>query len=76
MFQLIYFRRRYRTTVPAWSKAWTVFALFYTEIVGSNTTEAKDVCKRLFCVCVVQYVVADLRRADPPSKETTDYALD
>jgi hypothetical protein len=41
-----------------------------TRIVGSNSTWAVDVCMGLFCVCAALCVqVANLRRADPPSKE-------
>jgi hypothetical protein len=38
--------------------------------VGSNPTQGMDICVRLFCVCVVLCVLAALRRADPPSKES------
>jgi hypothetical protein len=37
-------------TVAERSKAWTVFARSNAGIVGSNLTEGKDVCVRLFCV--------------------------
>jgi hypothetical protein len=47
-------------TVTARSKAWTVFALFNTGIVGSNHTQSMDVCVRLFCVCVLLYVGSGL----------------
>jgi hypothetical protein len=40
-------------TVAARSKAWTVFARSNTGIMGSNPTQAMDVCMRLFCVCDV-----------------------
>jgi hypothetical protein len=39
-------------TLATRSKAWTVFALSNTGIVGSNPTQGMDVCVRLFCVCV------------------------
>jgi hypothetical protein len=39
--------------VAAWSKASTVFSRSDTDIVGSNTFEAMNVCVRLVCVCVV-----------------------
>jgi hypothetical protein len=48
------------------SKAWSVFALSNSGIVGSNPTGGMDVCVRLFYVCVY---VAALRRADTQSKE-------
>jgi hypothetical protein len=51
------------------SKAWNVSARSNTGIVGSNPTQGMDVSLYLFCVYVY---VADLRRADPPSKESTD----
>jgi hypothetical protein len=35
------------------SKAWNVFALSNTWIVGSNPTRGKDVCPLLFCVGVL-----------------------
>jgi hypothetical protein len=40
-------------TVAARSKAWTVFALSNTEVMGSNPTRGMDVYVSLFCVCVV-----------------------
>jgi hypothetical protein len=40
-------------TVPARSKAWTVFAGSNIGIVGSNPTWGMDVCVRLFCIYVV-----------------------
>jgi hypothetical protein len=49
------------------SKAWNVFALSNTGIVGSNAIQGMDICLRLFCVCVQ---VAVLRRSDPSSKES------
>jgi hypothetical protein len=57
-------------TLTARSKAWTVFARSKTGIVCSNPTNGMDVCVRLFCVCIVLCVVATLRGADPPSKES------
>jgi hypothetical protein len=60
----------YTAIVVARSKALTVFARSDVGIVGSNPNQGMDVCVRLFCVCVVLYVVAALRRADPPSKES------
>jgi hypothetical protein len=57
-------------TVAAQSKAWTVFVLSKTGIVGSNPTLGMDVCVRLFCVCAVCAQVAALRRVHPPSKES------
>jgi hypothetical protein len=57
--------------VAAQSKAWTVFALSNTGILGSNLTRDMDVCVRLYYVCAVLCVqVAALRLADPPSKES------
>jgi hypothetical protein len=53
-------------TVAARSKAWTVFALSNTGIMGSNQNSGKDVC--VFVLSCVQVVA--LRRADPPSKES------
>jgi hypothetical protein len=53
------------------SKAWNVFARSNTGIVGPNPTQDTDVCLRLFCVCVALCKVAALRRADPPSKESS-----
>jgi hypothetical protein len=47
--------------VAARSEAWTVFARLNTGIVGSNPTQSRGVCVRLFYV----YVEA-LQRADPP----------
>jgi hypothetical protein len=47
-------------TVAARSKALTVFACLNAGIVGSNPTRGMDVCLRLFCVCVVQYVGSGL----------------
>jgi hypothetical protein len=53
------------------SKAWTVFTLSNTGIVGSNPTWGIDICVCLFYVCTVMCVqVAALRRTDPPSKES------
>jgi hypothetical protein len=40
-------------TLAARSKARNVFARSMTGIVGSNPTQAMNVCVRLFCVCVV-----------------------
>jgi hypothetical protein len=57
-------------TDAAPSKAWTVFALSNTGIMGSNPSQDMDVCLRLFCVCVVLCIGSFLRRADPPSKES------
>jgi hypothetical protein len=34
------------------TKAWTVFVLSNTGIVGSNPTQVMNVCLYLFCVCV------------------------
>jgi hypothetical protein len=48
------------TTVAALSKAWTVFAILKTGIVGYIPTWNMDICVQ----------VAALRRADPPSKES------
>jgi hypothetical protein len=48
--------------VVAWYKARS-----NTGIVGSNPTQGMDVRLHLFCVCMY---VAELRRADPPSKES------
>jgi hypothetical protein len=45
-------------TVAARSKAWTVFARSYTDIVGSNPTTGTNVC--LFCVHVVLCVGSGL----------------
>jgi hypothetical protein len=56
-------------TVATRAKAWNVFALSNTGIVGSNSTRDMDVCVRLFCVYAVLQAAA-LRRADPPSKES------
>jgi hypothetical protein len=39
-------------TAAAGSKAWTVFVLSNTGIVGSNPTQGMCVCLRLFCVCI------------------------
>jgi hypothetical protein len=36
----------------ALSKVWNVFARSNTEIVGSNLTQAMDVCFCVICVCV------------------------
>jgi hypothetical protein len=44
---------RQPVTVDARFKAWNVFARLNTGIVGSNPTRGMDVCRRLFCVCVV-----------------------
>jgi hypothetical protein len=59
-------------TVDVRSKAWTVFALSNSGIVGSNPTQGLVVCIVcvysvfvLFCVYVEAF-----RRADPPSKES------
>jgi hypothetical protein len=38
--------------------------------VGSNPTQGMDVCVRLLYVALSCVLVAALRRADPPSKET------
>jgi hypothetical protein len=40
-------------TVAGRSKAWTFFAHSNTGIVVSNPTLGRDVCVRLFCVCVL-----------------------
>jgi hypothetical protein len=53
--------------VAARSKAWTVFALSNSGVVGSNLTRGMDVCVRLF---VILCVGKGFRRADPPSKES------
>jgi hypothetical protein len=42
--------------VVAWSQAWTVFVPF----VDSNPSRVMNVCVRLFCVCVVVWVVSGL----------------
>jgi hypothetical protein len=52
-------------TVAARPKAWTVFTRSNAGIVCSNPTQSMNVCERLFCV-----LVAALRRADHPSKES------
>jgi hypothetical protein len=46
--------------VAARSKAWTIFALLTTGVVGSNPTRGMDVCARLFCICVVLCVSSGL----------------
>jgi hypothetical protein len=46
--------------MAARSKAWIVFPISHAEIVGSNPTQGKDVCVRLFCVCVILCVGSDL----------------
>jgi hypothetical protein len=40
-------------TAAARSKAWTVVARSNTGMVGSNPTRGRDVCVRLFCICIV-----------------------
>jgi hypothetical protein len=40
-------------TVAVQSKAWTVFVRSNIWVVGSNPTQGKNVCVRLFSVCVV-----------------------
>jgi hypothetical protein len=35
---------------------WTVFARFNPGVMGSNSTQAMDVCVRLLCVCVIMCV--------------------
>jgi hypothetical protein len=57
-------------TVAVWSKAWNVFGRSNTGYVGSNLTWSMDVCVPLFCVCALLCAGSDLRRADPPSKES------
>jgi hypothetical protein len=57
-------------TVTARSKAWTVFGLSDTWIVGSNPTWAMDVCVHLFCVCAVLCAGSGLATGWPPSKES------
>jgi hypothetical protein len=52
------------------SKTWSVFARLNTGIIGSILTQGMGVCVLLFFVCVVLCMVAVLRRADPPSKES------
>jgi hypothetical protein len=52
--------------MAARSKAWAVFALSNTGIVGSNLTWVMDVCVRLFCV-----QAETLRRADPRPRNPT-----
>jgi hypothetical protein len=37
--------------VAAWSKAWSLFALSNTRIVGLNPVRGMEVCLRLFCLC-------------------------
>jgi hypothetical protein len=48
-------------------KVWNVLASKNAGIVGSNPTQSIDVCLHLFCLFVL---VAALRLADPPSKES------
>jgi hypothetical protein len=55
-------------TVAARSKAWTVFALSNTEVVGSNSKVDMDVCVRLFCVCVVLCLGSGLATGWSPVK--------
>jgi hypothetical protein len=47
------------------SKAWAVFALSNTGVVGLNPTRGIDFCVRWICVKVLA-----LQRADPPSEES------
>jgi hypothetical protein len=53
-------------TVAARSKAWTVFSISNTGIVGSNPTQGMDVCLRLFCLYVVLCVGKGLARGWSP----------
>jgi hypothetical protein len=48
-------------------KAWTFFTRSNTGVVDSIPIRGMDICMRLICFCVL---VASLRRADPPSKES------
>jgi hypothetical protein len=57
-------------TVAARSKAWTVFAHSNPGIVGSNFTQGRDVCVRLFCVYVVLCVGSGLATGWSPSNES------
>jgi hypothetical protein len=57
--------------VAARSKAWTVFARSNAGIVGSNLTQAMDICVCVYSAFVLSCVqVAALRRADYSSKES------
>jgi hypothetical protein len=53
-------------TVAAQSKAWTVFALSNTGIVGSKPTRGIDVCVRLFCVCVAKCAGSGIATGSSP----------
>jgi hypothetical protein len=53
LLYIVYIVERVPITVAARSKAWTVFALSNTGIMGSNPTWDTDVCVRLFYVCAV-----------------------
>jgi hypothetical protein len=54
--------------VAALSKAWTVSARSNAEIVGSNPTQAMDVCVSIYTVFLLSCVqVAALRRAASPT---------
>jgi hypothetical protein len=55
-------------TVAARSKTWNVFARSNAGIVGYNLIQGMDVC--VYSLFVLSCVVAALRRADPPSKES------
>jgi hypothetical protein len=57
------------TVIARW-KAWTVFALSNTGIVGSNPIQGMDVCVCLFCVFVVLCVGSGLATDWSPSKES------
>jgi hypothetical protein len=49
-----------RITAAAQSKAWTVFGSSNIGIVSSKLTRGMDVSVRLFCVCVVLFVLSGI----------------
>jgi hypothetical protein len=71
-----YIALNFAITLTARPKAWTVFARSNTGIVGSNPTQAMDVCVCLFCVCIVLCVVAASRLADRRPRGPTDCVKD
>jgi hypothetical protein len=50
-------------------KAWTVFVLSNTGIVGSNPTWSMDVCVLLFCLCAVLWARSGLATGWSPVQE-------
>jgi hypothetical protein len=62
----------YEIILAAWSKSWTVFSRSNAGIVDSNPTQGMNI--GIVCVYSVfmlsSVLVAALRRADPPSKES------